>query len=88
VPAICGLGSQALGYTAEELASVRAGADLSLGCSNPRAIAMLRAGEVVLDLGNGPGLDCFLVVRQVGPTGLVIGVDTTPDMLARARDNA
>jgi arsenite methyltransferase len=87
-PAICGSGSEALGYTAEELASVPAGADLSLGCGNPRAIAALQPGEVVLDLGSGPGLDCFLAGRQVGPTGHVIGVDMTPDMLARARDNA
>jgi arsenite methyltransferase len=87
-PSSCGPSSQTLGYTAEELASVPAGADLSLGCGNPRAIALLQPGEVVLDLGSGPGLDCFLAGRQVGPTGHVIGVDMTPDMLARARDNA
>jgi SAM-dependent methyltransferase len=87
-PTGCGSSSVPLGYTKEELGSVPAGADLALGCGNPRAIAMLEPGEVVLDLGSGPGLDCFLAAQQVGPTGRVIGVDMTPDMLARARDNA
>jgi SAM-dependent methyltransferase len=88
-PAGCGTSaSRTLGYTPEELASVPPGADLSLGCGNPRAIADLRLGETVLDLGSGPGLDCFLAAQAVGPTGHVIGVDMTPDMLSRARDNA
>jgi ubiquinone/menaquinone biosynthesis C-methylase UbiE len=64
------------------------GADLGLGCGNPQAIAHLQPGEVVLDLGSGAGIDCFLAAEKVGPTGRVIGVDMTPAMLARARDNA
>jgi ubiquinone/menaquinone biosynthesis C-methylase UbiE len=80
--------SSRLGYSPEEIASVPAGADLGLGCGNPQAIASLRAGEVVLDLGSGAGFDCFLAARQVGPSGKVIGVDMTADMLARARANA
>jgi arsenite methyltransferase len=80
--------SSRLGYSPEEIASVPAGADLGLGCGNPQAIASLRPGEVVLDLGSGAGIDCFLAARQVGPSGKVIGVDMTPDMLARARANA
>src|SRR5688572_6837244 len=87
-PTGCAPSSSTLGYSAEDLASVPEGADLSLGCGNPRAIADLREGETVLDLGSGPGLDCFLAGRAVGPTGRVIGVDMTPDMLTRARDNA
>jgi SAM-dependent methyltransferase len=87
-PTGCGTSSSSLGYSADDLASVPEGADLSLGCGNPRAIADLREGETVLDLGSGPGLDCFLAGRAVGPTGHVIGVDMTPDMLTRARDNA
>jgi arsenite methyltransferase len=80
--------SSRLGYSPEEIASVPAGSDLGLGCGNPQAIASLRPGEVVLDLGSGAGFDCFLAARQVGPSGKVIGVDMTPDMLARARANA
>ncbi|MCX6070022.1 MAG: arsenite methyltransferase, partial [Chloroflexi bacterium] len=80
--------SSRLGYSAEEIASVPSGADLGLGCGNPQAIASLRPGEVVLDLGSGAGFDCLLAARQVGPAGKVIGVDMTPDMLARARANA
>jgi SAM-dependent methyltransferase len=80
--------SDRIGYSLEELASVPDGADLGLGCGNPQAIASLRPGEVVLDLGSGAGFDCFLAARQVGPSGKVIGVDMTPDMLARARVNA
>lgn len=82
------LASARLGYSAEELAAVPEGADLGLGCGNPHAIASLSAGETVLDLGSGAGFDCFLAARQVGPTGRVIGVDMTPDMLAKARQNA
>lgn len=91
----CGVGccgtadaSQALGYSAEEIAAVGEGANLGLGCGNPQAIARLRAGEVVLDLGAGGGFDCFLAAKQVGAEGRVIGVDMTPDMVSRARQNA
>ena len=83
-----GAGSSHLGYSAEELAAVPVGADLGLGCGNPQAIASLRPGERVLDLGSGAGFDAFLAARQVGPTGLVIGVDLTPEMIARARATA
>ena len=77
-----------LGYTAEELGGAPEAAGMSLGCGNPTAIAALRPGEVVLDLGSGGGLDCTLAARQVGPKGRVIGVDMTPEMLSRARENA
>jgi arsenite methyltransferase len=78
----------ALGYSSSELAGVPEGADLGLGCGNPHAIAALKEGETVLDLGSGGGLDCFVAARRVGPTGRVIGVDMTPEMVARARQNA
>jgi SAM-dependent methyltransferase len=87
----CGPGpdaSLALGYTKEELDAAPAGSNLGLGCGNPRAIAALRPGEVVVDLGSGGGFDCFLAARQVGPTGRVIGVDMTADMVTKARGNA
>lgn len=77
-----------IGYTREELESVPEGANLGLGCGNPVALASLREGETVLDLGSGPGLDCFLAARRVGEKGRVIGVDMTPEMLERARENA
>ncbi len=77
-----------LGYSADEQAAAPDGANLGLGCGNPQAIAALKPGERVLDLGSGAGFDSFLAARAVGPTGSVIGVDMTPDMLARARDNA
>ena len=64
------------------------GANLGLGCGNPQAIADLKPGEVVVDLGSGAGFDCFLAARAVGPTGRVIGVDMTPEMVASARENA
>ena len=80
--------AQAIGYSAEELRSAPEGANMSLGCGNPQAIAALKPGEVVLDLGSGGGLDCFLAARQVGPEGYVIGVDMTPQMVSRARFNA
>lgn len=80
--------SLALGYSLAELLNVPDGADLGLGCGNPQAIAGLKSGEVVLDLGSGGGLDCFLAARQVGEQGLVIGVDMTPEMVNRARQNA
>jgi arsenite methyltransferase len=83
-----GADSRALGYSAEDLASVPSGADLGLGCGNPQAIAALQLGERVLDLGSGAGFDAFLAARQVGPAGSVIGVDMTPEMVHRARENA
>jgi len=83
-----GGGSLALGYSAEELSSVPDGADLGLGCGNPQAIAALQPGETVLDLGSGAGFDCFLAAKRVGRTGRVIGVDMTPEMVTKARDNA
>lgn len=76
------------GYTAEELTLVPGGADLGLGCGNPTLVAELNPGEVVLDLGSGAGIDCFLAARRVGPEGRVIGVDMTSEMLLRARKNA
>lgn len=91
MPGCCGATpsvSAALGYSLEDLASVPDGANLGLGCGNPQAIAGLRAGETVLDLGSGGGFDCFLAARQVGPTGRVIGVDMTPQMVSKARANA
>lgn len=91
-PGCCtpGAGSAAstLGYSADDQAAVPEGADLGLGCGNPGAIAALRAGETVLDLGAGGGFDAFLAARQVGPSGRVIGVDMTAEMVARARANA
>jgi len=80
--------SETFGYTADELASLPEGADLSLGCGNPTAIAALKEGETVLDLGSGAGIDCFLASARVGATGKVIGVDMTHEMLHRARENA
>lgn len=80
--------SSRLGYNAEDMASVPVGADMGLGCGNPHAIAALRQGEVIVDLGSGGGFDCFLAARAVGPQGLVIGVDMTPEMVAKARRNA
>ena len=90
-PACCGsVGTAAstLGYTPEEAGAAPDGADLGLGCGNPTAIASLREGETVLDLGAGGGFDCFIAARQVGPAGRVIGVDMTPDMVTLARENA
>jgi SAM-dependent methyltransferase len=80
--------SSRLGYSHQDLASVPQGADMGLGCGNPRAIAALRRGEVVLDLGSGGGFDAFLAAREVGDNGRVIGVDMTPEMLSKARRNA
>jgi SAM-dependent methyltransferase len=80
--------SRMLGYSADDLRSVPEGADMGLGCGNPTAIASLRPGETVLDLGAGGGFDCFLAARAVGPTGKVIGVDMTPEMVSLARANA
>lgn len=75
-------------YRLEDLSALPEGADLGLGCGNPTALLSLRAGEVVLDLGSGAGVDCFLAAKKVGATGRVIGVDMTPEMLAKARANA
>jgi arsenite methyltransferase len=80
--------SRKLGYTEEDLAAVPEGANLGLGCGNPQAIAELKPGETVLDLGAGGGFDCFLAARAVGEDGTVIGVDMTTEMVARARENA
>jgi arsenite methyltransferase len=77
-----------LGYADSDVAAVPSGADLGLGCGNPQAIADLKPGERVLDLGSGGGFDVFLAARQVGPTGRVIGVDMTPEMIGLARTNA
>lgn len=83
-----GSGSLTLGYTEDDLSSVPEGADLGLGCGNPQAIAALKPGETVLDLGSGAGFDCFLAAKRVGRDGRVIGVDMTPEMVTKARDNA
>ena len=80
--------SRAIGYSDADLEAVPEGANLGLGCGNPSAIASLEPGETVLDLGSGAGFDAFLVARKVGPSGKVIGVDMTPEMLAKARANA
>jgi SAM-dependent methyltransferase len=80
--------SRMLGYSADDVTGVPDGADMGLGCGNPNAIASLRPGETVLDLGAGGGFDCFLAARAVGPTGKVIGVDMTSDMVTLARANA
>jgi arsenite methyltransferase len=77
-----------MGYSEADLAAVPDGANLGLGCGNPQAIADLKPGEVVVDLGSGAGFDCFLAARQVGPAGHVIGVDMTHEMLKKARENA
>ena len=79
--------SKRIGYSDEELKVVPEGANLGLGCGNPIALASLKPGEVVLDLGSGAGFDCFLAAKQVGKKGKVIGVDMTPEMLDRAREN-
>jgi arsenite methyltransferase len=80
--------SCSMGYSETELASLPEGADLGLGCGNPQALAAMRPGEVLVDLGSGAGIDCFLAARQVGPAGRVIGVDMTHQMLTKARANA
>jgi SAM-dependent methyltransferase len=77
-----------IGYTSEEMGSVPEGSNLGLGCGNPVALAGLAPGETVLDLGSGAGFDAFIAARAVGASGHVIGVDMTPEMLARARENA
>lgn len=79
--------ARAIGYTTGDLTGMPEGANLGLSCGNPTALASLRAGEVVLDLGSGGGFDCFVAGAKVGATGKVIGVDMTPDMITRARKN-
>ena len=91
-PSSCGgvAGSAAadLGYSSEDATSVPEGSNLGLGCGNPVALASLKPGETVLDLGSGAGFDCFLAAKAVGNTGWVIGVDMTPEMISKARKNA
>jgi SAM-dependent methyltransferase len=90
-PGCCGPSatrSTDLGYVATELAQLPEGADMGLGCGTPLAFADLRAGETVLDLGSGGGIDAFLAANQVGPSGKVIGVDMTSEMVQKARENA
>jgi arsenite methyltransferase len=76
------------GYSAQELAELPSGADLGLGCGNPTALLALGPDETVLDLGSGAGVDCFLAAKRIGPNGRAIGVDMTPEMLMKARENA
>ena len=95
-PSCCGGGEGAagariaehIGYSAQDLAEIPAGANLGLGCGNPLAHAAVKPGDVILDLGSGAGMDAFLAAHEVGPTGRVIGVDMTPEMVERARENA
>jgi arsenite methyltransferase len=80
--------SKKIGYTDEDIQSVPEGANLGLGCGNPVALASLKEGDIVLDLGSGAGFDCFLAANRVGKTGKVIGIDMTPKMIEKARENA
>jgi arsenite methyltransferase len=80
--------SKEIGYSTDELGSVPNGANLGLGCGNPIALASLKEGEIVVDLGSGAGFDCFLASPKVGETGQVIGIDMTAEMLEKARQNA
>ncbi|MHC4538776.1 MAG: arsenite methyltransferase [Planctomycetota bacterium] len=77
-----------MGYSKDDVAAAPEGANMGLGCGNPQAIASLQPGETVLDLGSGGGFDCFLAAKAVGPKGHVIGVDMTPAMISKARENA
>ena len=77
-----------IGYTEEEMQEVPLGSNLGLGCGNPTALASIKKGEMVLDLGSGAGFDCFLASKMVGPNGKIIGIDMTAEMVAKARDNA
>jgi SAM-dependent methyltransferase len=79
--------SRTVGYSSEDVQSVPDGANLGLGCGNPVALASLRPGQRVLDLGSGAGFDAFLAAKAVGPKGLVIGVDMTAEMITKARQN-
>ena len=87
-PKALGKASMTIGYSDEDLKSVPDGANMGLGCGNPTAIASLRKGETVLDLGSGGGFDCFIAADKVGGKGRVIGVDITPEMIEKARENA
>ncbi len=80
--------SVGLGYSADDVTAVPKGANMGLGCGNPQAIASLKTGETVIDLGCGGGFDCFLAARAVGSNGHVIGIDMTPEMIQKARNNA
>jgi arsenite methyltransferase len=80
--------SRRIGYSDQEISSVPEGANLGLGCGNPVALASLEKGQTVLDLGSGAGFDCFLAAKRVGRSGRVIGVDMTPEMIDKARENA
>ena len=80
--------AKAVGYSDAELATLPEGANMGLSCGNPGAVAALKPGEIVLDLGSGGGFDVFLVAQKVGPKGRAIGVDMTPEMLGKARRNA
>ena len=80
--------SAVLGYSADELASLPAGSNLGLGCGNPIREAQIKAGETVVDLGSGGGIDCFLASKAAGDSGKVIGVDMTPEMISKARKSA
>jgi len=86
--AINALVSTRLGYSDNDLKNVPEGADMGLGCGNPRSIAGIQTGETILDLGSGGGFDCFLAAAETGETGLVIGIDMTPTMISKARNNA
>ena len=86
--AINTLVSTRLGYSEDDLGAVPGGADMGLGCGNPRAIASIKAGETVLDLGSGGGFDCFLAAAETGESGHVIGIDMTSTMISKARSNA
>ena len=94
-PSCCGNSSVSLvelstltGYSQEELNNAPQGSNMGLGCGNPLAIASLKSGETIVDLGSGGGFDCFLAARKVGESGRIIGVDMTPEMIAKARENA
>ena len=80
--------SRKIGYTEDELRSIPQGSNMGLGCGNPVALASLKQGETVIDLGSGGGVDCFLAAQKVGPKGKVIGIDMTPEMIDKARENA
>jgi len=86
--AINTLVSTRLGYSEDDLDKVPEGADMGLGCGNPRAIASIKKGETILDLGSGGGFDCFLAAAETGDSGQVIGIDMTPAMISKARNNA
>ena len=86
--AINALVSTRLGYSENDLSKVPEGADMGLGCGNPRSIASIQSGETILDLGSGGGFDCFLAASETGESGQVIGIDMTPTMISKARNNA